>query len=187
MRHTLALTLAAGVLCGVPLLASCETAPKTAAERESLLAKANATLQEFKAADPSLEQFFNSSHGYAVFPSVGTGAFIVGGGYGRGIVYEGGRPIGYADITSGSIGLQAGGQGYSEIIFFQTEDVMNKFKDGTLSFAADANAVLVESGAAAATNFRNGVAVFIRDQSGAMVAAAIGGQQFDYEPMESSR
>ena len=49
---------------------------------------------------------------------VGAGAFGVGGAYGKGRVYVHGVHTGDATITQLSVGFQAGGKAYSEIIFF---------------------------------------------------------------------
>jgi lipid-binding SYLF domain-containing protein len=177
-------TLMAGaMLAASSILAACSTAPPTQADRQALLESADSRIRLYGALDPSMDQFFQNSHGYAVFPSVGSGAFIVGGGFGRGVVYEQGLAVGYADITQASIGLQAGGQGFSQVIFFQTKSVLDRFRANNFSFSADASAVAVDSGAAAQTTFKNGVAVFIRSQSGAMASAAVGGQRFRFVPL----
>src|SRR5579872_5901833 len=77
------------------------------------------TIAVFKHAGAS-EAFFKSSYGYAVFPTIGKGGFVVGGAHGKGRVYKHGRYLGDTTMTQVSVGFQAGGQAYSEIIFFQT-------------------------------------------------------------------
>ena len=66
-------------------------APKEQAERVELQTDADQTLAELKQADASLEQVLDDSAGYAVFPTIGKGGLIIGGGYGRGTLYEDGR------------------------------------------------------------------------------------------------
>ena len=51
-------------------------------------------LQQFYEADPTFKDFISKSYGYAVFPLVGKGGYVVGGAYGKGWVYEQGRFIG---------------------------------------------------------------------------------------------
>ena len=75
------------------------------------------TVKLFKDAGESA-QFFGKSYGYAVFPTVGKGGLGVGGAFGEGRVYEQGKHVGDTKMTQLSFGLQAGGQGYSQIIFF---------------------------------------------------------------------
>ncbi len=170
-------------MVAVAFLIGCETAPKTEEQREALAEKAQATLSEFKAADASIEEFLNDAYGYVVFPDAGKGGLIVGGAYGRGVVYEQGRMIGYADMKQGSVGLQAGGQSFSQIIAFENEAALNRFKNNQLTFSANVSAVILRSGAGAAADYTDGVAVFVKPQGGAMAEASIGGQQFTYRPL----
>src|SRR5690606_4984521 len=124
-------------MLAVALLIGCETTPQTEEKKEALADKAQATISEFKAADTGMEQFLDDAHGYAVFPDAGKGGLIVGGAYGRGIVYEQGNMIGYADMKQGSVGLQAGSQSFSQIIAFENEAALDRFKNNQLTFSAN--------------------------------------------------
>ncbi len=145
---------------------------------------ANETLALFRKTDPDLARFFKSSVGYAVFPGVGKGAFIVGGAHGEGILYEGGEPVGRASLTQATVGFQVGGQAYAEIIFFETKGVLSDFKGGKLAFSGQASAVALAAGAGANAKYQWGVAVFTAPKGGLMVEASIGGQKFGYTPFE---
>jgi lipid-binding SYLF domain-containing protein len=140
------------------------------------------TIERFMEKDPSLKKFFDQAYGYVVFPNVGKAAYIVGGGYGEGIVYEQGNAIGYATIMAASVGLQIGGQGFSEIIFFKDKYTLDYFKQGNLEFAAQASAVAVTLGVAANHDYHEGVAVFTLPKGGLMAEASVGGQKFTFEP-----
>jgi lipid-binding SYLF domain-containing protein len=120
--------------------------------------------------------------GYAVFPSVGKGAAGVGGAYGKGVVYERGRVVGFCDMTQATVGAQLGAQKYSEIICFENEKTLAKFKDEKLAFDAQASAVAGKSGSAANASYSDGVMVYTLNESGLMAEAAIGGQKFSYQP-----
>ena len=91
-------------------------------------------IANFKNSDPNMKVFFDKAYGYAVFPSVGKGAYVVGGAYGEGEVFKKGKLIGYSTLTQVTIGFQLGGQVYSEIIFFQDKRRLNNFKDGSFEF-----------------------------------------------------
>lgn len=164
-------------------LGGCSTAPKSAAGRTNLETEVQTAIQTAKTTDSGLQKFFDTAAGYAVFPSVGKGAVGVGGAYGRGILFEGGRSVGYCTLTQASIGLALGGQEYTEIIFFETPDAVNKFKAGDMTFAAQASAVALRSGASANAEYANNVLVFTLGEAGLMVEASIGGQKFNYQPL----
>ncbi|MCC6422143.1 MAG: hypothetical protein IT447_01585 [Phycisphaerales bacterium] len=160
--------------------AGCATAPASPQERQELQRDADAALRDMKTASPSIGDILTNGHAYAIFPSIGKGGAIVGGAYGRGVVYQGGKLIGYSDLSQGSIGLQLGGQTFSELVVFQNADALAKFKQGNYAFAADASAVALKSGASVAADYRNGVAVFTNPIGGAMFQATVGGQEFTF-------
>lgn len=140
------------------------------------------TIERFMDQDPGLKTFFDKAYGYAVFPRVGKGAYIVGGTYGKGLVYEQGNHAGHTSIIAASVGLQIGGQEFSEIIFFRDKITMDFFKQGNLELSAQASAVAVNTGVAAKTQYDEGIAIFVLPTAGLMVEASIGGQKFTFEP-----
>ena len=164
------------------ILSGCATAPKTEGAKSSLHQDVLAAVARFKEEDPGLTELFTDAHGYAVFPSVGKGAIGIGGAYGKGEMFEGGVMVGYCDLTQGTIGLQLGGQAYSELIFFEHKRSADSFKTGTLEFAAQASAVAVTAGASADADYEHGVAVFTMTKGGLMYEASIGGQKFSFVP-----
>ena len=148
-------------------------------------------------------QFFKTAYGYAVFPTIGKGGVGIGGAYGKGCVYAKGKYVGDTSMTQLSIGFQLGGQGYSEIIFFQDERSYKEFTSGNFEFGAQATAVAITAGASAqastaggvgtsaSTNdehakntggYQKGMAVFTVAKGGLMYEATIGGQKFGYKP-----
>ncbi|SFU30499.1 Lipid-binding SYLF domain-containing protein [Pustulibacterium marinum] len=141
-------------------------------------AKAKTTLM---AKDAGLESFFDDAAGYVIFPNVGKGGFIIGGATGNGVVYDDGVAIGMADLKKINVGLQAGGQAITEVIFFETEGDLKDFMKGNFQFSAEASAVAVKSGKAVNAKYKDGVAVFAMPKGGLMADASVGGQKFDYE------
>jgi lipid-binding SYLF domain-containing protein len=145
-------------------------------------AEARQAIVEFKKADPSLKRFFNAAHAYAVFPSVGKGGLWIGGAYGEGLVFKGGKVVGETSLTQVTIGFQLGGQVYREIIFFRDAATFNNFKNGNFELSAQASAVAATAGASADADFKSGLAVFTLAKGGLMYEASVGGQKFDYTP-----
>ena len=159
------------------------------------------TIKVFKAAGES-KAFFDTAYGYAVFPTIGKGGVGVGGAYGKGRVYSKGKHVGDTSMTQVTVGLQLGGQAYSQIIFFENESAFKEFTGGNFEFGAEASAVAITAGASAKAgttgtsagasggqhdaetrgNYRNGMATFTVAKGGLMYEASIGGQKFTYAP-----
>ena len=129
---------------------------------------------------PAMADWFNNSAGYAVFPKVGRGGFIIGGAYGTGLVIAGDRVIGEATVTQGSIGFQLGGEVFSEYIFFRDQTALAEFQRGNFEFDAQASAVALTAATSTDASWNKGVAVFTLVTGGLMFDASIGGQKFSY-------
>jgi len=161
------------------------------------------TIEVFKSAGES-STFFKKSYGYAVFPTVGKGGIGIGGAHGKGHVYRQGSYVGDATMNQLTVGLQLGGQAYSQIIFFEDKRAFDEFTSGNFEFGAQASAVAITagvSGTASTTGssagasggqhdastreiggYYKGMAVFTVAKGGLMYEATIGGQKFSYTP-----
>src|SRR5687768_2581341 len=139
MHATTGLALVVTMVAG--LLAGCATAPASRPERETLLTESVMALQRMSAEDPGVGALTKRGAGYAVFPTVTKGGLVVGGARGQGVLYERGRHTAYCDLTQATVGAQAGGQTFSELLVFESRAVLDRFKAGQLAFAADASAV----------------------------------------------
>jgi len=160
------------------------------------------TVNLFKNAGQSSE-YFNDSYGYAVFPTIGKGGLVIGAAHGSGHVYEQGKYIGTTSMTQVSVGAQAGGQAYSEIVFFKDKRALDEFISGQFAFDAGIGAVAITAaaggsvgteggptGAASggkkdaltAGRYSKGVAVFTIVKGGAMYEATVAGQHFSFKP-----
>jgi len=146
--------------------------------------------------------FFDKCYGYAVFPNIGKGGIGIGGAHGKGKVYAGGKRVGDTSMTQVTIGLQFGGQAYSEIIFFENKAAFDAFTSGNFEFGAQVGAVAITAGASAqagstgtttgasttqntattSAKYSNGMAVFTVAKGGLMYEASVGGQKFSYTP-----
>jgi lipid-binding SYLF domain-containing protein len=145
------------------------------------------TIKSFKNKDSTLTNFFGKSEGYAVFPRIGKGGFIFGGASGKGEVFEKGKLIGRVTLSQGTFGLQVGGQVFTEVIFFESKDSMDRFKQGNFTLAAQVGAVAAAEGVGQTAKYENGVAIFTMVQSGLMAEATVGGQKFDFIPSEPEK
>jgi lipid-binding SYLF domain-containing protein len=151
------------------------------------LEDADKTIKSYIEKDPELQTFFDEAYGYAVFPDIGKGAIGIGGAHGNGTVFEQGNPVGKTSMTQITIGLQFGGQAYSEIIFFENKKVLDLFKTSRYELGAQASAVAVTLGASADLAYTDGVAIVTMAKGGLMYEASVGGQKFDYEAVDDSK
>jgi lipid-binding SYLF domain-containing protein len=167
-------------LCLVVVLAGCAVAPEKPEAKAVLSAEANEAIAIFKEKDPDIQRFFDNSYGYAVLPKVVKGAFLVGGAYGKGEVYEQGKMVGYSSMSQATLGISFGGEYFREIIFFKEKNDLDVFKTEEYTFSAQVTGVAATVGAAAKADYKSGMAVFITTDKGLMVDASLGGQKFKY-------
>lgn len=132
--------------------------------------------------NPDLRHYFDKSAGCVVFPNVGKGGFIIGGSAGNGILYEYGKHKGLAKLKSVSVGAQIGGQALMEVIFFETSNEVDKFKEGKFEFDAGISATALKSGVSLDAKYTDGVAVITHTKGGLMAEVSVGGQKFSYTP-----
>lgn len=159
------------------VLASCGASKLSEDQLVSDSMKAKATISD---GHQNMQQLFSTSAGYAIFPNAGKGAYIIGGASGNGTVYENGTLIGYSDMKQIDIGLQAGGKAFIEVIFFQTQDALNEFKNGSYSLSGNASAVIIQKGASREISFEDGVGIATMPKAGAMAGISVGGQKFEF-------
>jgi len=143
-------------------------------------------IAKFKEKDPGLTKVFAESAGYVVFPTVAKGGLGIGGARGKGYAYQGGRLIGRSTLTQLSIGLQAGGQAYSEVVFFKDAAALENFKRGRLKLDAQASAVALTERISADLAYREGVAIVTMAEGGLMYEASVGGQKLSFHPLHEA-
>jgi lipid-binding SYLF domain-containing protein len=151
--------------------------------------------------NPKLDPFFAKSYGVVVFPTVGKGGLGIGGAHGSGWAFRKGKLVGETKLTQVTIGFQAGGQAFSQIIFFEDERAFNQFTSGNFELGAQASAVALTAGANASastaggaaaganesqakTTYSDGMAIFTMAKGGLMYEASVGGQKFNYKSLE---
>ncbi len=163
-------------------LLGCATAPKSRADQQALEQRADATLQEMMSRNPSLGEVLATTAGYAVFPEVGKGGVIVGGAFGRGVLYDHGRKTGFVKLEQASLGAQLGGQTFAELLVLRDPVDVQNIRAGRYTVGADASVVVLTAGAGASAQAARGTTVFVLPRGGLMVDVSIAGQRVMYEP-----
>ena len=156
---------------------------QTSSKNKRIVNDSKQAKTEFIKADKLMSSLFDNAYGYVIFPNVGKGGLGVGGASGKGAVYQRGKLIGTAQLTQITVGFQAGGQSYREVIFFESEKDLNRFKENNIELSAQASAVAVTEGAAGNAKYKDGVMIFSQTKGGLMYEASIGGQTFKYRSL----
>jgi lipid-binding SYLF domain-containing protein len=166
-------------------IAGCSTAPASR-DTDSFMSESDAALAWFDRHVDGLDEQIDGAAGYIVFPKVGQfGIIFAGGQFGRGTLNTpDGTQIGWAAINTGSIGLQAGVQGFKMLIVLEDKYALAKFMDNQLDGAVNAVAVAGESGGSTRTPFEDGLAVYQGANSGLMAGVNIGLDYIRYKPLD---
>jgi lipid-binding SYLF domain-containing protein len=164
----------------------------------------SSTINEFRAIS-AVSPYFDTAYGYAVWDRIARGGLGVGAATGRGQVYRGGQVTGFSRLIDVTFGFQAGGQAYKQIIFFEDERAYNEFTSGNYQIDATASAVAVTASAQATAGtqssqasagtsgaegtgtvagYHRGLQVFTMAIGGLMYQATIGGQKYNFTPVE---
>ena len=120
--------------------------------------------------------------GVAIFPGIIKGGLIVGGETGDGVLRVGGDTEAYYNVSSASIGLQAGGQSYSQVLMFLTDEALTGFRDSSgWEAGVDGTVAVIESGASGevdTSNISDPVVAFVFGEEGLMAGVTIEGSKF---------
>ena len=118
-------TLAA--LAGAGLTAACNNGVGSRGSAR-IDARVDSTLNYLFTTYPKTQQLAADSAGMLVMPLITEAGFGVGGGFGRGALRINGSSVDYYSATKGSFGLQIGGQQFSHVLFFKSEDALTNFR-----------------------------------------------------------
>jgi lipid-binding SYLF domain-containing protein len=177
--------IAALLLLGTSLLlplGGCSTAPK-AEDQAAFMGRARASQGWFVRNVDGLGDQVAAAPAYIIFPDVAQWGILIGGGnFGRGALMEHGKHTGWAAVNRGSVGLQAGVQGYRMLMVLQDETTLRQFKANQWSGSAEATGVIAEAGGTVAAPFKNGVAVYTGGHAGLMAGASVGLEYVRYQP-----
>lgn len=180
MKKKFLATVFMGFIVMTALLASTNAMGQHSTKDQRLIRDCQEAKEDFISTDKLMGSLFTSAYGYVIFPNVGKGGIGIGGAVGNGIVYENGSVIGKAKLTQLSIGFQFGGQAYREVIFFESEEDLDRFRENKIEFSAQASAVAVTEGVSANVKYKDGVMIFTQQKGGLMYEASIGGQKFNF-------
>ena len=168
------------LFCSAILISTIANA-QNSSKNKRMISDSRSAINAFNKTDADMKKLFDNSYAYVVFPNIGKGGMGVGGAFGNGIVYQKNTAVGTAKLSQVSIGFQAGGQGYREVIFFENKSNFDDFKENKLKISAQVSAVIAASGASVNASYANGILIFVQIKGGLMYEISVGGQTFNYE------
>lgn len=116
--------------------------------RTNIEAQSRAALDELYRTRPGFKQLGEHAKAILVFPSVTQAGLGIGGLYGNGTLFEGGKAVEFYNIAGGTFGFQIGAQSFAQAYFFNTADALDTFRKlKGFQVGAGATAVAADYGA----------------------------------------
>ncbi len=143
---------------------------------------AELVLQTLFEIDPDTISIYKNAPATLIIPRITKAGLVLGGSYGEGVLRINEAPVDYYSLASASYGLQIGAQQYSNIIFFMTEEALQKFrvKDGW-ELGADAEVVFKDKGysiGVSSKTISSPIYAVVFDQKGLLAGTSLVGAKF---------
>ena len=165
-------------------LAACATQSdnEKMVEKSTLEQQARASLNELYGLNQTAKDLSSQAQGVLVFPSIVKASFVVGGQTGDGVLFVDNKPAGYYDVSGLSFGFQAGGQAYSQVLMFLTQEALDKFRSGAgFEVGVDGGVTVIDADMAKSintSNLKNDIVAFIYSSSGLAGGVALDGTKY---------
>ena len=176
-----------GVVCCIAVvgLAGCATVTKES-DQPAFMHDARSATSWFESKVPGLHAQIENSAGYIIYPSVKQWGMLFGGGrFGRGLVARpDGSQIGWGAINTGSLGLQAGVQGFKMLVVFKDQATLDKFIGNRLTGGVSGVIVVADDGTSGTATFYQGVAIYQGANVGLMAGVNVGLDFMRYQEMD---
>ena len=152
-----------------------------AAGARELEQDARTALQRLYQSAPAARSLSKRAKGILVFPSVVKAGLMIGGQYGEGVLFKGGRASGFYNTAGASYGLQAGAQKFGYALFFMNDAALAYLgsSDG-FEIGAGPSVVMMDEGMAkqtSTTTLSQDVYAFIFGQEGLMAGLGLQGNK----------
>jgi lipid-binding SYLF domain-containing protein len=179
--HVIRRLVCVAAIFAVTACTSSDSSDKSA-KRAEINNAADAAWSELLAGNPAAKELSNDAKGVAIFPDIIKGGLIVGGETGDGVLRVGGETDAYYNVSSASIGIQIGGQSYSQVLMFLTDEALANFR-GSSGWEAgvDGTVAVIDKGASGdldTSNISDPVVAFIFGEEGLMGGVSIEGSKY---------
>ena len=168
-------------LCIAALCAALVPVAAWGADRGGLERDARAALQKLTGNVPAAKSLSQSATAVLVFPKITKAGLGVGGQYGDGVLFKGGKVAGYYNTSGASYGLQAGAQQFGYVMFLMNDKAVDALgaKEG-FEVGVGPSVVVVDEGKAktmTTTTAKDDIYAFIFGQKGLMGGLGIQGNK----------
>jgi lipid-binding SYLF domain-containing protein len=168
-------------LCLAVLCGSLVPAVARAADRGALERDARQALQKLTASVPAAKSLSQSAAAVLVFPKITKAGLGVGGQYGDGVLFKGGKPAGYFNTSGASYGLQAGAQQFGYAMFLMNDKAVGALgANEGFEVGVGPSVVVMDEGKAktmTTTTAKDDIYAFIFGQKGLMAGLGIQGNK----------
>ncbi len=153
----------------------------TAASAAEIDRDASSALADLYREVPAARALAKQAKAVLVFPNVVKGGFLVGGEYGKGVLRQGERAVGYYEIAAVSYGLQAGAQSFGYALFFMTDSALQYLQESDgWELGTGPSMVVLDEGMAksiSTTTARDDIYAFVFGQEGLMAGVGLKGSK----------
>ena len=152
-----------------------------AADRSALERSARSAYQKLIAKVPAAKALSGDALAVLVFPKITKAGLVIGGQYGDGVLFKGGKVAGYYNTAGASYGLQAGAQRYGYAMFFMNERALNALTANEgFEVGVGPSVVVVDQGmgkSLTTTTSNDDIYAFIFSQKGLMAGIGVQGNK----------
>ena len=159
----------------------CASGSLLAASAAQLDRDSQKALKSLYAKIPAAKKIGAKAEAVLVFPSVTKAGLVIGGQYGEGVLYKGGKVSGYYSTAGASYGLQAGAQTYGYVMFFMNEKALDAITQNEgFEVGVGPSVVVMDDGmarSATTTTMQEDIYAFIFSQKGLMAGLGLQGNK----------
>ena len=152
-----------------------------AADRSALERDARAALAKLTATVPAAKSLSATATAVLVFPKITKAGLGVGGQYGDGVLFKGGKAAGYYNTSGASVGLQAGAQQFGYAMFLMNDKAVGALSANEgFEVGVGPSVVVMDEGKAktlTTTTAKDDIYAFIFGQKGLMAGLGIQGNK----------
>jgi lipid-binding SYLF domain-containing protein len=169
------------LVLGAVLALGIASPPSVAATAAELRRDGERVLKKLYATSPAAKKLGQEAVAVLVFPKITKAGLGIGGQYGEGVLFRGGKAVAYYNTAGASYGLQVGAQQYGYAMFFLDEANLRYLdKSDGFEVGVGPSVVVADEGFAkttTSTTAQDKIYAFIFSQKGLMAGLGLQGNK----------